>query len=92
MTTLTPTQARVNLSSLLRKALNGDDIGIVVRGKIVALRPVKVASEDYAKSEYGINRSEMRRIARKLHAEAEKFRQTGKSKTFQGDIEAVLAD
>ena len=40
MLTLTPTAARGNLSELLRRALRGDDIGIVVDGKIVALRPV----------------------------------------------------
>jgi len=42
MLTLTPTDARSNLSALLRKALKGEDIGIVVDGKIVALRPVEV--------------------------------------------------
>ena len=35
MLTLTPTAARGNLSELLRRALKGDDIGIVVDGKIV---------------------------------------------------------
>ena len=39
MLAFTPTAARGNLSELLRRALKGDDIGIVVDGKIVALRP-----------------------------------------------------
>lgn len=91
MTTLTPTQARVNLSSVLSKALNGDDIGIIVGGKIVALRPVNVISEDFAQREYGISGAQMRRVARRLHAEAEKNRRAGKSRVFHGDIETVLA-
>jgi len=40
MTTLTPTQARGNLSSLLSRALSGEDIGILHHGKIIALRQV----------------------------------------------------
>jgi antitoxin (DNA-binding transcriptional repressor) of toxin-antitoxin stability system len=92
MTTLAPTQARVNLTSVLRQALRGDDIGIVVRGKVVALRPVEVVSRDYAESEYGLTRAQMRRIGKKLVAKAEKDMRAGKSKTFHGDIEALLAD
>jgi antitoxin (DNA-binding transcriptional repressor) of toxin-antitoxin stability system len=92
MTTITPTQARVNLSSVLRRALKGDDIGIVVAGQIVALRPVEILSRDYAEREYGLNRTEMKAIARKLHAKAQKARRTGKSKIFKGDIEALLKD
>jgi hypothetical protein len=34
----------VNLSSVLRRALKGDDIGIVVGGQVVALRPVEILS------------------------------------------------
>ena len=40
MLTLTPTAARGNLSELLRRALKGDDIGIVVDGKIEKARKV----------------------------------------------------
>ena len=92
MTTLTPTQARINLSSVLRRALKGDDIGIVVGGKIVALRPVEVISQDYAEKEYGIPAPQMKTIARKLHAKAKKARAKGKAKVFTGDIEALLKD
>ena len=89
---MTATQARRNLSSVLQKALRGDDIGIVVRGKIVALRPVEVVSKDYAEREYGIKPAEMKRIAKRLHAEAEADRKAGRSKVFNGDIEALLKD
>ena len=46
MTTLTPTQARVNLSALLSRALKGEDIGILHQGKVIALRQVAVTSTD----------------------------------------------
>ena len=59
MLTLTPTAARGNLSELLRRALKGDDIGIVVDGKIVALRPVAVESMDYAARKYGATAVEL---------------------------------
>ena len=59
MLTLTPTAARGNLSKLLRRALHGDDIGIVVDGKIVALRPVAVDATDYAMREYGATAAEL---------------------------------
>ena len=89
---MTPTQARVNLSSVLRQALRGDDIGIVVRGRVVALRPVEILSRDYAEREYGLTRAQMRRIGRKLTTKAEKNERAGKSKTFHGHIESLLAD
>ena len=92
MTTITPTQARVNLSSVLRRALKGDDIGIVVKGQVVALRPVEVLSRDYVEQEYGLTAAQMKIVAKKLHAKAQKGRRAGKSKIFKGDIEALLKD
>ena len=92
MTTITPTQARVNLSSVLRRALKGDDIGIVVGGQVVALRPVEILSRDYAECEYGLTAAQMKVVARKLHAKAKKARRAGKSRVFKGDIEALLKD
>jgi len=92
MTTITPTQARVNLSSVLRRALKGDDIGIVVGGQVVALRPVEILSRDYAEREYGLTAAQMKTVAKKLHAKAQKARRAGKSKVFNGDIEALLKD
>ena len=92
MTTLTPTQARVNFSTVLRQALRGDDIGIIVRGQVVALRPIEVASCDYAEAEYGLTRAQMRHATRKIKAHAGRNVRAGKSKTFHGDIESLLRD
>jgi len=91
MLTLTPTDARSNLSSLLRKALKGEDIGIVVDGKIVALRPVEVEAMDYATREYGVTDAELERFEKRVHGQAKKARQEGKLRTFTGDLEALVA-
>ena len=56
MTALTPPSARANLSALLRRALRGDDIGIVVDGKIIALCPVTVEDTDHVARELGLRR------------------------------------
>lgn len=90
MTTTTPTKARVNLSSLLKRALQGDDIGIVYDGQIVALRPVKVTSTDYVEAEYGLSSEEWSSAAKNLHAKAQENRKAGKAKRFTGDIEDAL--
>ena len=82
----------MNLSSVLRRALKGDDIGIAVGGQVVALRPVEVLSRDYAEREYGLTAAQMKIVARKLHAKAKKVRRAGKSEIFKGDTEALRKD
>lgn len=90
METLTPTAARGNLSQLLRRALKGDDIGIVVDGKIVALRPVTVESTDYAHREYGATGAELDHFEKRIHGQVEKARKKGRLREFTGDLEALL--
>ncbi len=91
MTTLTPTSARLNLSRLLRRALQGDDIGIVLDGKAIALRPVEVEATDYAMREYGVTAAELAGFEKKVHGKIEKERKAGKLREFTGDIEALVA-
>ena len=91
MTTLTATNARVNLSRLLRRALKGEDIGIVMEGKIIALRPVTVESTDYAMREYGATEGELEAFEKRTHEKIEKDRKAGKLHRFTGDIEALVA-
>ncbi|MCX6875180.1 MAG: hypothetical protein NTW21_15430 [Verrucomicrobia bacterium] len=91
MLTLTPTAARGNLSKLLRRALHGDDIGIVVDGKIVALRPVAVESTDYAMREYGATAAELESFEKRVHGQIQKAAKAGKLHDFTGDIEALVA-
>ena len=92
MTTLSPTQARVNLSSLLKRAAKGEDIGIVHNGKIIALRPVTVHSEDYALQEYGVTEKELDRFVKRMNRRIAQERKKGTIKKYSGDLEADLAD
>lgn len=69
MKTLSATQARNHLGSLLKRALAGEDIGIVYSGtgQIVALRPVNVYSEDYGLVEYGLTERELKRAVANIN-------------------------
>ena len=91
MITLSPTEARVNLSSLLKRAASGEDIGIVHNGKIIALRPVTVHSEDYALQEYGVTEAELDRFVRQTKQRIARHRKAGKMTIYSGDIEADIA-
>ena len=91
MTTLSPTQARVNLSSLLKRAARGEDIGILHGDQVIALRPVKVHSDDYAIREYGVTESELDRFVRRTKQRIARHRKAGKMVAFTGDIEADIA-
>jgi len=69
MTTVTLTQARAKLPALVRRARQGEDIGIVVGDQIVPLRVVPVVSVDlqpltpeYVAGEYGVTSDELNRF------------------------------
>jgi len=69
---MTATQARQRLGTILSRVLQGEDIGIVHSGsgKIIALRPVEVYSEDYALVEYGLTKKELKRAVRNINKQA----------------------
>jgi len=92
MTTFTITRARANLSELLEKAKQGEDIGIVTGDQIVALRPVAVSSDDYAWREYGATPVELARFEKRVERQISKERKRGKIKRFSGNLEKDLAD
>jgi hypothetical protein len=87
MKTFTATKARNNLGLLMKRALDGEDIGIIysATGRIIALRPVEVYSDDeYCWTEYGITGAEMKKVVKNLnkrarHEEARKWDGTFKS-------------
>ena len=86
---MTATQARQNLGTILGRVLQGEDIGIVHSGsgKIIALRPVEVYSEDYALIEYGLTANEMKRAARNIRKRAKHEKTTlwdGTVKSLRG--------
>jgi antitoxin (DNA-binding transcriptional repressor) of toxin-antitoxin stability system len=92
MTTLSPTQARVNLTSLLKRAANGEDIGILHGDKVIALRPVSVHADDYALREYGVTEEQLDRFVKHADRQISRERKTGKIKKYSGDLETDLAD
>ena len=92
MTTLSPRQARVNLTSLLKRAAKGEDIGILYGDQIIALRPVTVHSDDYAFREYGVTEKELDRFVRCTKHRIALARKAGTITIYSGDLEADIAD
>ncbi len=92
MTTLSPTQARVNLSSLLKRAAKGEEIGILHGDKIIALRPVSVHAQDYAMREYGLTEKELDRFVSRMDKRIKRERKAGRMIRYSGNLEADLAD
>lgn len=93
MTTLSPTQARINLSSLLKRAAKGEDIGILHGDQVIALRPVKVHSDDgYGLREYMMTEPELARFRKRMDKEIAREYKAGTVKRYSGDLEADLAD
>jgi antitoxin (DNA-binding transcriptional repressor) of toxin-antitoxin stability system len=92
MTTLSPTQARTNLSALLKRAAKGEDIGILHGNHVIALRPVTIHSDDYALREYGVTEKELGAFVQRSDKEIRRERKAGKMKAYSGDLEADLED
>jgi hypothetical protein len=85
MKTLTITEGRGRLGYWLKKAVEGDDVGFIYHGKIVALRPVEVTSNDYALQEYGLTPTEMASAEKRFDADLQNARNRGEMKPFTGD-------
>jgi len=77
MKTLTITEGRGRLGYWLKKAAEGEDIGFVFEGRIVALRPVEVVSTDYALQEYGLTPDQMAAAERRISSELKTARARG---------------
>jgi hypothetical protein len=86
MKTLTVTAARQNLGAWLKKTLQGEDIGVVIDVAIVAFRPVKVYSEDYAVQEYDTTADELDKFARSVNQEMDADRKSRRLKPFTGTL------
>jgi hypothetical protein len=84
MKTLTITEGRGRLGYWLKKAVQGEDIGFMFEGKVVALRPVEVHSADYALQEYGLNDREMAAAEKQIAAEIKSARARGEVSQFTG--------
>jgi hypothetical protein len=84
MKTLTITEGRGRLGHWLKKATQGEDIGFVFEGKIVALRPVEVVSTDYVLQEYGLTPEEMAAAEKRIRTELKAARKRGELTRFTG--------
>jgi hypothetical protein len=87
MKTLTITEGRGRLGYWLKKATEGEDVGFVFEGKIVALRPVEVISTDYALQEYGLTPAEMVRAGKRIRGEIKTARKRGELTRFTGGVD-----
>ena len=86
MKTLTVTEGRQNLGVWLKRALQGDDIGFVVDGRVVALRPVEVHSADYLLREYGVSEPQAERAFQAVKSDVRGARVRRESKRFTGKL------
>ncbi len=86
MQTLTLSKARQNLGRYVRRAIEGNDVGLLCDGHIVALRPVEVYSEDYALREYGATPEQLDRVISRIKHEKEEARQQGQLVVFNGSL------
>jgi hypothetical protein len=86
MKTLTVTAARQNLGAWLKRTLRGEDVGVMIDGAIVAFRPVKIYSEDYAEHEYGTNSGELDKFATRMNKELDADGKVGRLKPFTGKL------
>jgi antitoxin (DNA-binding transcriptional repressor) of toxin-antitoxin stability system len=90
MKTLSVTDARQNLTRWLQAAMNGEDVGILCGNQVVALRPVKVYSEDYALQEYGLTKKELSRAAKRMDTELAADKKRGRLRRYSGNLERDL--
>jgi hypothetical protein len=84
MKTLTITEGRGRLGYWLKKAVQGEDVGFMFEGKVVALRPVEVISTDYALQEYGLTPEEMAAAEKRITAELKTAKARGELTPFTG--------
>ena len=84
MKTLTITEGRGRLGYWLKKAVQGEDVGFLFEGRVVALRPVEVISTDYALQEYGLTPVEISATEKRISAELNTVRRRGELTKFTG--------
>ena len=84
MKTLTVTDGRARLGYWLKRAIKGEDIGFVLDGVVVGLRPVEVISSDYALREYGLTHESAAAAQKRISSEIKAARKRGEVKPFAG--------
>jgi hypothetical protein len=84
MKTLTITEGRGRLGFWLKQAVAGEDVGFLFEGKVVALRPVEVYSQDYALQKYGLTAAEMSKAEKRISTALKTARARGDVTKFTG--------
>lgn len=82
MNTSTITERHGRLGYWLRTATQGEEIGFMFEGKIVALRPAEMVSADYAPQEYGLTPGEMAAAEERIGRELKAARKRGELTPF----------
>ena len=85
MKTVSITEGRQNLGAWLKRALRGEDVGFLVNGRVVALRPVAVHSDDYVLQEYGITDKQAESAYKAVKSDVKSARAAGQIKPFTGN-------
>lgn len=90
MKTLSITEARANLSAVLEKAKQGEEIGIISGNQIILLKPTLVVAweDSYVYQEYGVTPEEWE----KFKARAGNRRRKEKYLTFNGKFDPKQLD
>jgi len=85
MKTLSITQARANLSAVLDRAKQGEDIGIISGDQIIQLKPTPVVAweDSYVYQEYGVTSEEWEKFKARMGVR----RGRGKYATFKGKFD-----
>ena len=68
------------------RALRGEDVGFLVDGRVVALRPVGVHSEDYVLHEYGATEQQSEKAYQSVKGDVKAARASGHTKPFTGKL------
>ena len=66
METVTLSKARASLGYYAKRALAGEEIGVVVGSQILLLRPTSVTQADYALDEYGWTQDEVSQLSKNV--------------------------
>ena len=82
MKTLSPTDARANMTRLLDRAIAGESIGITHKGRVIKLQPVPI-TEDWAAQEYGLTGAELDRAADRLLKAGEEVLEAGRAVSWE---------
>lgn len=86
MKTLSVTAGRQNLGAWLKRSLRGEDVGFLIDGRVVALRPVEVHSADYVLQEYGVTEQQAERARKAVESDVRRARRAGETKPFTGEL------